>query len=68
MLEPLLRRFEHSKAVQEAPAFPGPSKVPGLTDMPLGDYTYMNSLFSIHSLYIVCTSLYIKIYYIVIHG
>ena len=36
LLEPLLRRFERGKAVQEAPAFPGPWKVPGLADMWLG--------------------------------
>jgi hypothetical protein len=36
LLEPLLRRFERGKAVQEAPAFPGPWKVPGMADMCLG--------------------------------
>lgn len=33
LMEPLLRRFERGKSVQEAPAFPGPSRVPGLADM-----------------------------------
>ena len=37
LLEPLLRRFERGKALQEAPAFPGPWKVPGMADMCLGD-------------------------------
>ena len=33
LMEPLLRRFERGKSVQEAPAFPGPSRVLGLVDM-----------------------------------